>query len=145
MNVTHLSYNVMVGIGFALLALAAWLAWSWWRRRDIPQTPWFLRAVALSGIAAVTALEAGWVATEVGRQPWIVYRVQRVDAAVTGAHVIPFGYAALWVVYIGLGGAVWWLLRRFSRVPLPARVQEASVQEASGQEASGQQGGDDAG
>ena len=37
---------------------------------------------------------------------------------VTGANVIPFGYGALWVVYLGLGGAVWWLLRRFSRVPL---------------------------
>ena len=53
-----------------------------------------------------------------GRQPWIVYEVMRVDAAVTGAHFIPFGYAALWVVYIGLAGAVVWLLRRFSRVPL---------------------------
>ncbi|HYX61970.1 MAG TPA: cytochrome ubiquinol oxidase subunit I, partial [Streptosporangiaceae bacterium] len=58
------------------------------------------------------------ITTEVGRQPWIVYEVMRVDAAVTGAHVIPFGYGALWVVYLGLGGAVWWLLRRFSRVPL---------------------------
>jgi cytochrome d ubiquinol oxidase subunit I len=65
------------------------------------------------------ALIAGWITTEVGRQPWIVYDVMRVDQAVTGAHVIPVGYGALCVVYIGLVGAVFWLLRRFSRVPLP--------------------------
>lgn len=78
-NVVHLSYNVMVGIGFGLLGLAAWLAWSWWRRRDIPHTPWFLRAVALAGLAAVMALEAGWVVTEVGRQPWIELAQSHLD------------------------------------------------------------------
>jgi cytochrome d ubiquinol oxidase subunit I len=66
----------------------------------------------------VVALIAGWITTEVGRQPWIVYEVMKVDAAVTGAHVIPVGYGALCVVYLGLAGAVAWLLRRFSRVPL---------------------------
>ena len=54
----HLSFDAMVGIGSALVALAAWLAFVWWRRRDIPQTPWFLRAVAISGAAAIVALWA---------------------------------------------------------------------------------------
>jgi cytochrome d ubiquinol oxidase subunit I len=72
----------------------------------------------LAGPLSVVALISGWITTEVGRQPWIVYEVMRVDAAVTGAHFIPFGYGALCVVYIGLAGAVVWLLRRFSRVPL---------------------------
>ncbi len=58
-----------------LLGLAAWTGFAWWRRRDLPRTRWFLRAVAVSGVAAVVALEAGWIATEVGRQPWIVYQV----------------------------------------------------------------------
>ncbi len=84
-NVTHLSYNAMVGIGTGLLLLALWLGWAWWRRRDIPRTPWFLRAVAVSGAAAVVALESGWVATEVGRQPWIVYQIQRTSEAVSTA------------------------------------------------------------
>ena len=44
----------------------------WWRRRDLPATPWFLRAAAVAGVAAVVALECGWIVTEVGRQPWIV-------------------------------------------------------------------------
>jgi cytochrome d ubiquinol oxidase subunit I len=72
----------------------------------------------LAGPLSVVALISGWITTEVGRQPWIVYEVMRVDAAVTGARFIPFGYGALWLVYIGLGGAVFWLLRRFSKVPL---------------------------
>ena len=78
-NVVHLAFDAMVGIGFALLALGGWVAWSWWRRRDLPATRWFLRAVAVSGVAAVVAMEAGWITTEVGRQPWIVYRLLRVD------------------------------------------------------------------
>jgi len=68
------------------------------------------------------ALIAGWITTEVGRQPWIVYNVMRVSAAVTGAHVIPVSYATLCVVYLGLAAAVFWLLRTFSRVPLPPEV-----------------------
>ena len=57
----------------------------WWRKRDIPQTRWFLRAVAISGIASIVALECGWIVTEVGRQPWIVYNVMRTEDAVTDA------------------------------------------------------------
>lgn len=113
-NVTHLSYDVMVGIGFALLALAAWLAWSWWRRRDIPQTPWFLRAVALSGIAAVTALEAGWVATEVGRQPWIVYEIQLTRDAVSTAPGLRFGFYLVLAVYLVLTVMTVSVLRRLA-------------------------------
>ena len=58
---------------------------AWWRRRDIPQTPWFLRATAVSGVASIVALECGWIVTEVGRQPWIVYEVMRTEDAVTQA------------------------------------------------------------
>ena len=56
--------------------------------------------------------------TEVGRQPWIVYDVMRVNQAVTGAHVIPVSYGVLCLVYLFLAFAVVWILRRFSRVPL---------------------------
>jgi cytochrome bd-type quinol oxidase subunit 1 len=57
-NLVHLSYDTMVGIGTALLALAAWYAFFWWRRRDLPATDWFLRAVAISGVAAVVAMRS---------------------------------------------------------------------------------------
>jgi cytochrome d ubiquinol oxidase subunit I len=66
----------------------------------------------------VVALIAGWITTEVGRQPWIVYGVMRVSQAVTGARGVPIGDGVLVLVYVALAVAVAWLLRRFSRVPL---------------------------
>jgi cytochrome d ubiquinol oxidase subunit I len=105
----HLSFDLMVGIGFFLLALAAWQAWWWWFHRRLLLTPWFLVPSALGGVAAVAAMEAGWVVTEVGRQPWIVYRVLLVSQAVTPASgvtvtlgVILALYAILTVVSIGV-------------------------------------------
>jgi cytochrome d ubiquinol oxidase subunit I len=77
--------------------------------------------VIAAGPLSLVALWAGWITTEVGRQPWIVYGVMRVSQAVTGAHGIPFGDGVLVFVYIALAGAVAWLLRRLSRVPLEAR------------------------
>ena len=66
----------------------------------------------------MVALIAGWVTTEVGRQPWVVYEVMRTEQAVTGAAGIPVGYATLVVVYAALIVAVAWILRRLARVPL---------------------------
>ena len=84
---------------------------------------------SLAGPAAVVALIAGWITTEVGRQPWIVYEVMKTTEAVTGAEGIPIGYATLAVVYLGLGSVVFWLLRRLARQPLehelPAEAEAA--------------------
>jgi cytochrome d ubiquinol oxidase subunit I len=113
-NVVHLSYNAMVGVGFGLLALAAWFALIWWRRRDIPRTPWFLRAVAVSGVAAVLAMETGWIATEVGRQPWIVYEIQRTSEAVSTAPGLRYGFYAVLVVYAILTVLTVYVLRRLA-------------------------------
>jgi cytochrome d ubiquinol oxidase subunit I len=113
-NVTHLSYDLMVGIGTALLGLAAWFAYAWWRHRDIPRTPWFLRAVAVSGVAAAVALEAGWVTTEVGRQPWVVYGYMRTEEAVSPADGLAFGFYAVLVVYVALTAMTVWVMRRLA-------------------------------
>ena len=82
----------MVGVGSALIGLGLWFAFVWWRRRDIPKTKWFLRAVARLGGGDVLTIEAGWIVTEVGRQPWIVYEVMRAEDAVTGA-------SGIWVTF----------------------------------------------
>ena len=117
-NVVRVAFQVMVAIGLALVALALWhLTW-WWRRRRLPTTPWFFRAVLAAAPLSVVALIAGWVATEVGRQPWVVYEVMRTEDAVTGAAGIPVGYATLVVVYAALIAAVAWILRRLARAPL---------------------------
>jgi cytochrome bd ubiquinol oxidase subunit I len=72
------------------------------------------------------ALIAGWVTTEVGRQPWIVYGLMRTEAAVTGAGGIPVGYATLAVVYLALAAATAWLLRRLGRAPLEIEAGDGS-------------------
>jgi cytochrome d ubiquinol oxidase subunit I len=123
-NVVRFAFQTMVGIGTLLGVLGVVYLFLRLRRRELPS--WLLWAVVAAGPLSVVALIAGWITTEVGRQPWIVYGVMRVSAAVTGAHVIPVGYATLCVVYLGLAGAVFWLLRQFSRVPLPEEVLGAS-------------------
>ena len=95
----HLSFDLMVGLGFFLFALAAWQGWWWWFHRRLLVTPWFLVPSALSGVAAVAAMEAGWVVTEVGRQPWIVYRVMLVSAAVTPSSGVPVTLGVILVLY----------------------------------------------
>jgi cytochrome d ubiquinol oxidase subunit I len=105
----------MVGIGTALMGLAAWLAFVWWRRRDIPETKWFLRAVAVSGIGAVIALESGWIVTEVGRQPWIVYQQMRTSEAVTDAGGLWFAFGGAVLLYAALGFFAVVALRRVFR------------------------------
>ncbi|MEZ5073270.1 MAG: cytochrome ubiquinol oxidase subunit I [Solirubrobacterales bacterium] len=111
----HLAFDAMVGIGFALLALGAWLGFGWWRHREIPATKWFLRAVALSGIGAVIAMEAGWIVTEVGRQPWIVYEVMRTSEAVTAAGGLWFWLGGAILLYAALGTVAVLALRRIAR------------------------------
>ena len=110
--VVRTAFQLMVLIGSGLLVLSAWFAVAWWRRRRLPASRWFLRAAVLAGPAAAVALEAGWVATEVGRQPWIVYGVMRVSEAVTDAPGIRAGYYALVGVYAALTVATVYVLRR---------------------------------
>jgi len=117
-NVVRFSFQTMVGIGTLLALLGVVYLYVRFRRGRLPRSRWFYRAAVLAGPLSVVALIAGWITTEVGRQPWIVYRVMRTSEAVTGARGIPVGYATLFVVYLGLAGVVVWLLRRFSRVPL---------------------------
>ena len=117
-NVVRFAFQAMVGIGSALALLGAGFVAFWLRRRKLPSSPWFLRALVAAGPLSVVALLAGWITTEVGRQPWIVYDVMRTEEAVTGASGIPVGYAAIALVYAGLLIALTWLLRRLGRAPL---------------------------
>jgi cytochrome bd ubiquinol oxidase subunit I len=117
-NVTRLSFQTMVGIGTLLALLGVIFLVVWVRRRQIPAWRWFDAAVVLAGPAATVALIAGWVTTEVGRQPWVVYRVMPTSAAVTGAAGIPVGYGTLVVTYVAVAFAAAWILRRLARMPL---------------------------
>jgi len=119
-NVVRYAFQTMVGIGVLLALISLVYLYVRLRRHRLPRSSWFYRAVVVAGPLSVVALIAGWITTEVGRQPWIVYGVMRTSEAVTGASGIPVGYATLVTVYIGLAAGVGWLLHRFSRVPLEA-------------------------
>jgi cytochrome bd ubiquinol oxidase subunit I len=119
-NTVRFAFQTMVGIGTLLALIGVFFAGYWLRRRRLPASKWFYRAVVAAGPLSLVALIAGWITTEVGRQPWIVYGVMRTEAAVTGAGGIPVGYATLALVYVALAVAVGWLLRRLSRAPLEA-------------------------
>jgi cytochrome d ubiquinol oxidase subunit I len=120
-NVVRISFQLMVGIGTMLALLGVAYLGVRIRRRRLPVSSWFYRGVVLAGPLALVAMIAGWVTTEVGRQPWVVYRVMPTADAVTGAGGIPVGYATLVVTYVALGFAVAWILRRLARSPLPER------------------------
>jgi cytochrome bd ubiquinol oxidase subunit I len=130
-NVVRVAFQSMVGIGTLLGLLSLWFLAAWIRRRRLPRSPWFYRALVAAGPLSVVALIAGWVTTEVGRQPWVVYHVMLTSAAVTGAPGIPVGYAALAASYVVVAAGLAWVLRRLARMPLeltpeaPAGLQPA--------------------
>jgi cytochrome bd ubiquinol oxidase subunit I len=123
----HLAFDAMVGIGTGLLLLGMWFGFVWWRKRDLPRTPWFLRLAALGGAGAIAALECGWIVTEVGRQPWIVYKHMRTADAVTTASGIPITFAAAVVLYTALGVTTVLVLRLMSRRWRTGETDEADV------------------
>ncbi len=117
-NAVRLAFQTMVGIGSLLALLSVVFLFARIRLKRLPESTWFYRALVAAGPLSVVALIAGWVVTEVGRQPWVVYRVMRTSQAVTGAGGVPIGYATLAIVYLALAVAVGWVLCRLYRAPL---------------------------
>lgn len=116
-NVVRFAFQTMAGIGTGLALLGVWFIGTWWRYKRLPLSKWFYRAVMAAGPLSFVALICGWIVTEVGRQPWIVYEVMRTEQAVTEANGLEVGYFVLIAVYVSLAVAVFWLLRRLARKP----------------------------
>jgi cytochrome d ubiquinol oxidase subunit I len=110
----HLSFDVMVGLGTLLLLAGLWAAFEWWRRRRLPPQRVFWWAGALSGLAAVVAMECGWVVTEVGRQPWVVYRLLPTAAAATRNGGVLTSLSLIIAMYAVLGIVTVAILRMLS-------------------------------
>jgi cytochrome bd ubiquinol oxidase subunit I len=117
----HLAFDVMVGLGSALLALAAWAGWLALRRRRLPDATWLLRALVLAAPAGFIAIEAGWVVTEMGRQPWIIYGVMRTADAVTPMRGLAVPFVLFTGVYLLLSVVLVALLRREFVATAPPR------------------------
>jgi cytochrome d ubiquinol oxidase subunit I len=114
-NVVHLAWDVMVGLGTLLTLLSVWYGAVWVFRRRMPEGKWFLRAASLAGIASVLAMEAGWVITEVGRQPWIVFDYFKVKQAATGNEGVWLTFVVIAVLYLGVAVTLVLILRAMSR------------------------------
>ncbi len=123
----HLCFDVMVGLGFLLLLAGLWALYGWWRRRRFPRQRLFWLLGAVSGVAAIVAMECGWVVTEVGRQPWVVYRLQTTTAAATSNGGVVASLSIVIVVYAVLGAATILILRMLARRWRRTGAQEAAV------------------
>lgn len=115
--IVHTAFQIMIGCGMLMMALAAWGAWRTWRRRRgkgtaLPDDRAFLLAVILASPLGFVAVEAGWTVTEVGRQPWIVHGILRTADAVTPMPGLGVTFALFTALYFGLAIAVVFLLRR---------------------------------
>ncbi|MCX4631466.1 cytochrome ubiquinol oxidase subunit I [Streptomyces sp. NBC_01443] len=126
-TIAHWAFDIMVTIGSLLVLLALWYGWCWLRRRDLPRSPWFFRCAAVAGAACLVTVECGWITTEVGRQPWIVYENMRVSEAVTDTRA-----SSLWAM-LGIVIVVYTLIfGTFLAVLLKMRTHWRAADEQQG-------------
>ena len=126
-NIVHWAWDGMVFGGTGLALLAAWYLLYWIIRRRLPVTKWFYRCAAVAGILSVFCIECGWVVTEVGRQPWIIYNILRTADAVTLAGIVRPLEAIVVIIYALIAIATVLTLRAMSR-----RWAEGETQVPSG-------------
>jgi cytochrome d ubiquinol oxidase subunit I len=111
-RLVHWSFDIMVGTGCAMLAVAALVAWLWWRTRRLPDNKWLLRGLVCCSPLGFIAVETGWFVTELGRQPWIIYGLMRTRDAVTPMPGLVVPFTTFTIVYLLLAVIVIFLLRR---------------------------------
>ncbi len=108
----HLAFQLMVALGTYLALVALWTGWRAWRGADLAHDTWLLRAIALAAPMGFIAVEAGWMVTELGRQPWVIYGVLKTADAVTPMPGLIVPFLAFTLLYCFLGVIVAWLLYR---------------------------------
>ena len=121
--IVHIAFQIMVACGFAMMGVALWGAWRWWRARGTGSDAWldsprFLRTLVAAAPLGFIAIEAGWAVTEIGRQPWIIYGVMRTAEAVTPMPglIVPFITFTLLYIFLAVI-TVWLLLRQVAASP----------------------------
>jgi len=136
-HITHAAFQVMVGLGTAMMIVGAWFWIAWWRQREaLLAGKWLARALVATASFGFIALEAGWIVTEVGRQPWVIQPnaasgfagLRTADAVTPASGISPlfFGFA---ILYLVLAFIVVALLRGLAERPsaTPSPQQPAPV------------------
>ncbi len=119
---THLGFQIMVGLGSAMALVAAWSVITMLRRQEIAAHPWLLKAIAICAPMGFIAIEAGWTVTEVGRQPWVISGVLRTSEAVTQMPGLMYTFLCFTLLYLILGVVVVWML--YSQIIRSPREQD---------------------
>jgi cytochrome d ubiquinol oxidase subunit I len=114
-NVVHLAWDVMVGLATLLFLLSLFYAIYWLVRRRLPMQRVFLLCATAAGVASILALEAGWVVTEVGRQPWIVHNYMTVTQAATANGGVWITFLTICAIYLVVAVTLVLVMRRMSR------------------------------
>ena len=122
--VVHLAFQAMVGLGSAMALVSLWAGWVAWRRRELASNRALLTALAIVTPFGFLATEAGWIVTEVGRQPWVVQGVMRTSDAVTPMPGLVIPLTVFTLLYIGLGTIVVTLTASLVRETATPRVPE---------------------
>jgi cytochrome d ubiquinol oxidase subunit I len=122
------SFRVMVGLGLLMIALAFWSAWLRWRGTLWRCRP-FLHSLLWMGPSGLVALLAGWLTTEVGRQPWAIYGLLRTADAVSAHGALQMSFTLLlfvlvYVLVFGMGIVYLLRLIRTGPVPLPSATEQ---------------------
>lgn len=133
--IVHIAFQIMVACGLAMVAIAVWGAWRYWLARSKKskawlESKWFLRSLVLAAPLGFVAIETGWIVTEVGRQPWIIYGVMRTSQAVTPMPGLIVPFITFTLLYIFLAAiTVWLLLRQVAASPQVFAPSEKEAQE----------------
>jgi cytochrome d ubiquinol oxidase subunit I len=118
--ISHLSFDLMVFCGFFMLLIGSlfWLLY-FWRNLSIPTLPLLMWGVLIAGICAFLAVEFGWIVTEEGRQPWIIYGIMRVSDAANPVPLMGVSFIVFLCIYIILGATLIIFLLLLARRPKP--------------------------
>ncbi|MFN3653050.1 MAG: cytochrome ubiquinol oxidase subunit I [Armatimonadota bacterium] len=125
-TITHLSFQVMVGCGMALILVSGiyWLLY-WRRRGELPG--WAAAILVPAGTLGFLALETGWMVTEVGRQPWVIRDVMRTSEAVSPSPHLVNTFYSFTVLYLFLAVVLTWFLLRLGQQPQEPEPDEPAA------------------
>lgn len=124
--ITHVAFQVMIGLGTLMALTALIVIGVWWRKPEHLTHPRLLKLLIINGPAGVLAVQAGWIVTEVGRQPWVVHGYLRTADAVTPMPGVQYSLMLFTALYFLLGWVVVALLKRQVFQTLPAKNPEDS-------------------
>ena len=110
--ITHIAFQVMVGIGTLLLLTGLLYLFFRWKNPALIYKKWFLILLGICSPLGFLAVEAGWTVTEVGRQPWIIYGIMKTSEAVSPMPGLKYSFITITLVYLVLTFIVFWLMKR---------------------------------